>query len=188
MAGVRPRWLPALGAISNFPELNFRTYVRHNGKPGIYFLSIRAGKRAAVQLSRLLSALPYEHAPMQCTRLGSQFQFHCGLAGSANSKLTFSAIYVPKPDLRRASPESLDEWLVERYRLYLGDRQNRIVYAEVHHEPWAIQDVDVRIDVNSLGQPLGLELPRAPEHAHFSRGVRALAWPFSVMNGSDGTA
>jgi uncharacterized protein YqjF (DUF2071 family) len=34
MCNVRPRYLPAIGPFSNFAELNIRTYVRAEGKPG----------------------------------------------------------------------------------------------------------------------------------------------------------
>src|SRR5262249_40855922 len=39
MRRVRPRWLPPVRVVSNFAELNFRTYVRRADKPGVYFLS-----------------------------------------------------------------------------------------------------------------------------------------------------
>src|SRR4051812_2155420 len=36
---IRRRWLPSLGFVTNALELNLRTYVHHQGEPGIYFLS-----------------------------------------------------------------------------------------------------------------------------------------------------
>ena len=35
--GLRPRGTPPLPWVSHFPELNVRTYVELDGKPGIYF-------------------------------------------------------------------------------------------------------------------------------------------------------
>jgi uncharacterized protein len=37
MTGVRPRWTPLLPGLSAFPELNVRTYVDYEGKPGFSF-------------------------------------------------------------------------------------------------------------------------------------------------------
>ena len=37
MADVAPRWVPALPWVSAFPELNVRTYVTCDGKPGVWF-------------------------------------------------------------------------------------------------------------------------------------------------------
>src|SRR5687768_15243199 len=40
MAGVMRRPLPDVPGISAFPELNVRTYVELDGKPGVWFLSL----------------------------------------------------------------------------------------------------------------------------------------------------
>ncbi|MCL5997878.1 MAG: DUF2071 domain-containing protein, partial [Chloroflexi bacterium] len=42
MSGVRPRYLPAMPWVSAFPELNVRTYVVHDGRPGVWFYSLDA--------------------------------------------------------------------------------------------------------------------------------------------------
>ena len=43
MSGVRLRGTPALPTLSAFPELNVRTYVKRDGKPGVWFFSLDAG-------------------------------------------------------------------------------------------------------------------------------------------------
>jgi uncharacterized protein YqjF (DUF2071 family) len=40
MADVAPRGVPALPWLSFFPELNVRTYVTLEGKPGVWFFSL----------------------------------------------------------------------------------------------------------------------------------------------------
>src|SRR5687767_12970603 len=35
--GLRARGMPTFAPVSNFPELNLRTYVTIDGKPGVYF-------------------------------------------------------------------------------------------------------------------------------------------------------
>src|SRR5258706_15626753 len=45
MADVAPRGVPPFGRFSRFPEINVRTYVRHGGLPGFYFLSLGAASR-----------------------------------------------------------------------------------------------------------------------------------------------
>ena len=62
MENIRPRYLPAVKFISCFDEINLRTYVRHNGKAGVYFLNIEAGKYLSAVIARGLSGLPYEKA------------------------------------------------------------------------------------------------------------------------------
>src|SRR5436190_14755923 len=67
MTNVAPRGVPSLPWVSEFPELNVRTYVRVNGHPGIYFLSLDAGNIVAVQAARALLNLPYYPATMSVT-------------------------------------------------------------------------------------------------------------------------
>ena len=43
MEKIRPKYLPYFSPISNFDEINVRTYVKANGKSGVYFLSIEDG-------------------------------------------------------------------------------------------------------------------------------------------------
>src|SRR5947209_3331320 len=49
---LRPRYIPSLKVLSHFHEVNLRTYVIRNGKPGIYFLSIEAQKLASALMAK----------------------------------------------------------------------------------------------------------------------------------------
>ncbi|WP_262714041.1 DUF2071 domain-containing protein [Phaeocystidibacter marisrubri] len=44
MEKIRPAHLPPFSPISNFHEINIRTYVSYKGTPGVYFLSIEGGE------------------------------------------------------------------------------------------------------------------------------------------------
>jgi Uncharacterized conserved protein (COG2071) len=57
--GVRLRGTVPAPLISSFPELNVRTYVSVEGKPGIYFLSLDADSWPAVPAARRTYRLPY---------------------------------------------------------------------------------------------------------------------------------
>ena len=53
---LRPPGIPSLPWISHFAELNVRTYVTVDGKPGVYFFSLDASHLVSgVGRSRLLS-------------------------------------------------------------------------------------------------------------------------------------
>jgi uncharacterized protein YqjF (DUF2071 family) len=182
MAHVRPRWLPSVGLISDFLELNFRTYVRREGRPGIYFFSIHAGRPAAVRLARWLSPLPYAHARITCTRANGRYRFGSACTHAPSGEQLFSAEYSPKCEESAAAVGSLDEWLLERYRLYVEDRSGRLLYTEVHHEPWQVRNAELTIFANLVGKSFGVELSRAPDHVHFSRGLPAIAWSFEPID------
>src|SRR4029079_19722318 len=57
MTGVRTRAMPPLPWLSDFPELNVRTYVTAGGKPGVWFFSLDADQPVAVATARRLFPL-----------------------------------------------------------------------------------------------------------------------------------
>jgi uncharacterized protein YqjF (DUF2071 family) len=59
--GHRPWPVPGTSA---FGEVNVRTYVTHEGRGGVYFLSLDAKDEIAVTLGRRMYGLPYLHAHM----------------------------------------------------------------------------------------------------------------------------
>jgi hypothetical protein len=179
MARVRPRWLPPVPAVSDFLELNLRTYVRLEDKPGVFFLSIHANKRLAVYVARWFSPLPYAYARMKCWPENEEFRFQC--ITSDREEIVFAAKYSPRSEVYAACRDSLSEWLLERYCLYVGDANGGLIRAEVHHDPWAVRDVVLEISTNTLGRTMGLELSPRPDRAHFSAGVQALAWAFEPV-------
>ena len=62
MSDVAPRFVPAMPWMSAFPELNIRTYVSLQGKPGVWFFSLDATNPVAVRVARLAFHLPYMDA------------------------------------------------------------------------------------------------------------------------------
>lgn len=65
MRRVRPRYLFCLPGISNFLELNLRTYVKDKaGRKGVWFFSLDANQALAVFIARKLFSLPYYNARM----------------------------------------------------------------------------------------------------------------------------
>jgi len=177
MARVRPRWFPPFPPVSNFLELNLRTYVRSGDKPGVFFLSIHANKRLAARISRFFSPLPYVFAPMTLSPRDEGFKFRCQSTNQRHN-VSYLTDYSPEAKVYAACQDSLTEWLLERYRLYVGNSKGELIQAEVHHEPWMVQNVDLDISSNTLGRDFGLDLPAVPDRAHFSSGVNALAWSF----------
>lgn len=59
MRGVRPAGFVSVPGISNFLEMNLRTYVRdEGGRPGIWFYSLDANQALAVCLARAVLRSP----------------------------------------------------------------------------------------------------------------------------------
>ena len=149
------------------PELNVRTYVRVDGEPGVWFLSLDTSSPLFVTIGRTLYGLAYHHARMVVRRDGTRIHY-----ASARGPAAFAASYAPATAIgARARPDSLEHWLLERYRLY-AIRAGRLVTAEVAHPPWTLQPADARIELNTL-EPRGIRF-RGEPLLHFSPGVDAV--------------
>jgi uncharacterized protein YqjF (DUF2071 family) len=144
LSNFRLRGLPPLPGLSTFPELNVRTYVTRDGKPGIWFFSLDAASRLAVEAAKRVYKLPYHHAQMSCARSGDYVQYESGRPGAA-----FSGRYRGDGDLFHAEPGALEYFLAERYCLYTEDG-GRLYRAEIHHPPWDLQRGEARIDLNTM--------------------------------------
>ena len=75
MSGVMHRPLPDLPWISAFPELNVRTYVERDGRPGVWFLSLDATNPLAVWAARTFFHLPYHRAAMSLVDQGDRIEY-----------------------------------------------------------------------------------------------------------------
>ena len=65
MSGVRMRLAPPVPTASAFEELNVRTYVTLDGRPGIWFFSLDCASSLAVVGARIGVYLPYYRATMK---------------------------------------------------------------------------------------------------------------------------
>src|SRR5215212_5673785 len=64
MWGVRPYLTPPVPGLNSFHELNVRTYVHHEGVPGVLFLSMDINSPVAKWGARQFYFLPYHNAEM----------------------------------------------------------------------------------------------------------------------------
>jgi uncharacterized protein YqjF (DUF2071 family) len=163
-------------------EANLRTYIRCRDQPGIWFLSVHADNAWAIRLARMLTPMPYIRADMSYQRQGNHFQFKVQPRSSTYSALSLT--FHLNPIKRTATEGTLDAWLLERYRLFITDRRQHLLEANVTHPPWVIQNADVAISANSIGEQAGLELPSVQVRAHFSAGVRARFGGFRAVQAS----
>ena len=181
MSGVRPRMIPSVPRLSAFPELNVRTYVTLDNKPGVYFFSLEAGNPLAVQIARTWFHLPYFHAEMSLKDTGEiRYQSH-RIHGNA-PPADFRGTYRPTGDVYRSTPGSLEHWLTERYCLYTTDAHQNVYRAEIHHVPWPLQPATAEIEVNSMTEPHGLSLPDVPPLLHFARRLKVAVWPLKRIS------
>ncbi len=169
MEQIRPRFLPSVSAISNFHEINIRTYLTKDNKPGVYFLNIEAGNIISSFLAKLLSGLPYEKAIIYRGKK-KKAQEYIGRNKSKGFRLdtTFSV------GNKMVNLSELDIWLTERYCLYF-DKRNKLYRYEIQHKPWQLYKV--QISKLTTHYKIGnISLNRKPDLAHYSDGVKVIAW------------
>src|SRR5262245_7838537 len=111
MTNVAPRGVPALPGVSEFPELNVRTYVRVAERPGIYFFSLDAGSAMAVLAARMLFNLPYYTASMRLTARADAIDYRSSRESQAAE---FIATYRPVGPAFQPSEGTLEYFLTER--------------------------------------------------------------------------
>jgi uncharacterized protein YqjF (DUF2071 family) len=167
ITNMRVRGLPPLPGLSTSPELNARTYVTVDGKPGVWFFTLDAASRWLVEAAKRLYRLPYERAQMTCARRGEYVYYESERAGGE-----FAARYRGHGPLFHAEPGSLEYFLVERYCLYTADG-GRLYRAEIHHPPWDLQRGDAEIFRNTLSP---VPLPDEDPHVLFSPRQDMVVW------------
>jgi len=162
--------------LSAFPELNVRTYVAIENKPGVFFFSLDAANPIAVQLARFFFALPYFNARMCCVREGDTIAYTSTRThrNAAAARLAWS--YRPTSAPYLAAQGSLEHWLTERYCLYSVSRRGSLFRGEIHHGPWALQPAEAELRANTMARASGIELPEMAPLLHFSLRQDVLVW------------
>ena len=169
MEKIRPRNLPSISFISNFDEINVRTYLTQDNKPGVFFLNIEAQKETSTFIAKQLSGLPYEKSEIE---RGEKENIKHFTSSNKNKNFKLETKFVVGQELTNKS--TLDKWLTERYCLYLQTNNETYRY-EIQHEPWKIFQVEI-IKLTTEYKFGNIKLNRKPDLIHYSNGVKVLAW------------
>lgn len=169
MEKIRPRMLPSVSTISDFHEVNVRTYLIRDNKPGVYFLTIEAEKLVSTFVAKYLSGLPYEK-----TLINRQQQDITQKYFSKNERKGFTLDASFTVGQKVMVKSEIDRWLTERYCLYLN-KNNQVYRYEIHHKPWELYQVEISnlITNYKIGE---IFLNRKPDLTHYSDGVKVVAW------------
>lgn len=174
MRNIRYRFTPAIPWLSNFLELNVRTYVKdEHGVPGVWFFSLDCNQPVAVWVARNRFHLPYFHATMSA----SQDAKHCIDYSSerrSNDAVESSSRfrYTKVGQVKQAVPGTIEFFLVERYLLFAANSNGKLYKGRVHHTPYPIQQVAIEACHTDLFQRNRFPTPESDFcHAIGSTGV-----------------
>lgn len=180
--GARLRPLPALPGLSNFHELNARTYVHLDGhEPGVWFFSLDASKPLPSAIARLSVRLPYFYARIDREQRGQEHHYSCERLVPGPRGQLLTASWKPTEEVGIAAPGSLEHFLVERYFLYSKGVGDKLWRGQVYHRPWPLQSVaELRLE-QSLDKADHLDALGEPQLAQYSAGVDVEFFPFRLV-------
>ena len=181
MTDVAPRGVPAVPWLSAFPELNVLTYVKTEGKPGVWFFSLDATNPLAVRVARFAFHLPYMDARMEIEQEEDCYRYSSVRTHRGEPPAIFKGSWTPKGASYHAKVGTLEHFLTARYCLYTSDRKGRILRGEIDHPPWLLQEAELSVESNSMLSPLSLECSGTP-HLLFSKEIAVRAWTNEVCN------
>jgi len=166
-------WL--LKPIATHAFLNVRTYVRHDGEPGIHFLAEWLPNHLAVLLGPGTFGLPY-----RLGRLRYDHQHESGIVQGAvedvrsGSVLNYTAHIDEDACFTPCPAGSFDEWLMERYAAF-NAAQGRRRFFRVWHEPWPQVRAEAHVaDLSLLTEAWPFFHDARLVGANYSRGVRGV--------------
>lgn len=178
MSGVTVRGLPALPGLSRFTELNVRTYVTRDQRPGVWFFSLDADSPLAVRGARLMYHLPYHDAAMKSEREGNLIRY----SSERPSGARFVATYQPTGPVALSRPGSLEHWLTERYCLYAQSKAGKLYRGEIHHAPWPLQPARAEIEHSDMLQANGIAVAGPPADVRWSERLEVVIWPLERLS------
>ena len=168
MVGVRPRYFPSVPFLSDFAELNLRTYVfdKRTQIPGVWFFTLDAHQFIAVQIAQRLFGLPYFYSKFSTSKENDTYKFLCvnshpntaRAIGNGSNEIQPHADCEPSPKnlipavtyfeytpvgiLSDLVLGSLESFLLDRYVLY-NYASGCLYKGHVHHKPFQVQPVDL---------------------------------------------
>jgi uncharacterized protein YqjF (DUF2071 family) len=152
LARMRPRIGGRLGEwlfkpIATHEFLNVRTYVRHRGEPGIYFLAEWLSNPLSVRLGPRTFGLPYrfgrlgyEHAPDGCALRGN--------IDARDGRLAYEG-KICESHFAASEADSLTEFRLERYTAFTH-RRKRARLFRVWHLPWEQAPAEIEVTADTL--------------------------------------
>jgi len=171
---VRPVFIPSIPILSDFLEVNVRTYVYDkNGTPGVWFYSLDANQPLAVKLAQQID-LPYRYADIKVIRNGGTGELIYNVKRKNTSDALQSEFrYIRKGKEFFADSESLEFFLVERYLLFTYDPLNKkLASIRVYHQPYPLFECELIKWDDNLLKLNGLNTNSLkPDHIICSAGV-----------------
>jgi uncharacterized protein len=173
-----PPFVPPVPGWDSMHELNVRTYVHHNGVPGVWFFSLDANSRAAVLGARTLFHLPYYNAEIE---MEGKKKIKYRLDRIDEPKAQFRAAWSVGEPLPKAQPGSREFFLTERYILYT-EYDDELYRAQIHHEPWQLYEAELTSFSSTMLEANRLPQPKTQPMLHYADEVNVDIWSLQLVD------
>jgi hypothetical protein len=140
--GAFTSWI--LKPIANNDFLNVRTYVRHRGEPGIYFLTEWMNNPISVHLGPVTFGLPYRFGKMNYQHRHEEGTLNGTVHETTNGPTLNYETNLTEPHFAPCPAGSLDEFLLERYTAFTSHKTSRRFFR-IWHEPWKQQPLQISV-------------------------------------------
>lgn len=166
MEDVSPVVLPRMPwrGVTDFHECNVRTYVRHQGEPGVYFFSLDATSRLGVWGARSFFHLPYKFARMGLERVGDEITYSVDRTDAPRA--TMRCRWRAGDSLPPSQPGERSHFLTERYQLFTTNKRGEPRRCRISHKPWPLREAELLALDDELVAAAGINLPDAEPVLH----------------------
>ena len=184
-ASVRYAPLPPLPLFQNQPEINLQLCVRETGsdRRGSLLLSKDAAHPFSFLATRCIYRIPSYWSEMYFERRSAQSFSIYSRRRFGKETVFFRGRYRSMGagfQIGTARQGSLEEFLMERYQMYLGEAGALPIRYQLRHQPWVIERAEAELERNDLAKTLGIQLAEQPACMHFvpriqvaiGRGIR----------------
>jgi hypothetical protein len=193
VVALRMRDLRLLGGrvpgFTAHPQVNFRTYIRYRGEPGVWFIRQLVPSRVVAAVARLVYGEPFRAFPLrgEVTELGDAVRatYRLGERGRAGR------LAVTGTRTARLPPaESPEHFFTARHFACRARRDGGLARFRVTHGPWAVRavrEVDYALDWGVVyGAEWSFLSAHAPVSTIFAVGSDVVVYRPERVSAGDG--
>jgi uncharacterized protein len=134
------------------PQVNFRTYVRHGGEPGVWFIRQLVPSRVIAAVGRLKYDEPFWPTPIRRRVVASSTEVRAEY-GVGPQAFGWHVNATGTQEARVPAADSAERYFTERVLACRTRPDGSLGTFRVEHPPWAVREiraVDYRFDFGSL--------------------------------------
>jgi uncharacterized protein YqjF (DUF2071 family) len=185
MRRLRPSFAFSIPPISNFTEINLRTYVKDKyNRKGVWFFSLDTQNPLGNWIAKRFFHLNYRFAKTEFLTSDAQLNTcKFTLPNSKQSEQTFSWQHSESTFMPSQEPKSLECFLTERYRLFsYNQKKNTLLTGTLSHKPYQLNRPTLLEYSTDLFTSNGIEVPNAyPESILACKQTKVNVYPIETV-------